>query len=67
MTPVKTSLGIWPPFPLVITCSVIHLLSQMTEGRKGQENIIAALEHRDRISEIQLFDLVDEGAAERLR
>ena len=43
----------------------MHLLSQMTEGRKGQENIIAALEHRDRISKIEIFDLVNGGAAER--
>ena len=50
-TPVKTSLDIWPPFPIAVICSPYP-----TVDEKGEENIFAALEHRDRISDISLFD-----------
>jgi hypothetical protein len=49
---VKTSLDIWPPFlPIAVVCIPCH-----TIDKKGEENLIAALEHRDRISEIHIFD-----------
>ena len=51
-TPVKKSLDIWPPFPIAIICFPSHML----EGRKGEDNLVAALEHRDRISDIYIVD-----------
>jgi F-box-like len=39
-TPVMTSLDIWPPFPIVVICFPYH-----TVDKKGEENLIAALEH----------------------
>ena len=51
-TPVKTSLDIWPPsFSLAIICSPFH-----TVDKKGEDNLAAALEHRDRISDIHIVD-----------
>jgi len=50
-TPVKTSLDIWPPFPIAIICLPSH-----TVDEKRGENITAALEHRDRISDLNIFD-----------
>ena len=50
-TPVKTSLDIWPPFPLAVICVTVE-----TVNEKGEENIAAALEHRDRISDLHIFD-----------
>jgi F-box-like len=41
-SPVKEMLGVWPPFPIQVTSSYL------------QENVIAALEHRDRVSKIRL-------------
>ena len=49
-TPAKTSLGIWPPFPVIVYCD--DLKSAVDE--KGLSNLIAALEHRDRISEVYI-------------
>ena len=51
MTSVKTSLDIWPSFPIAIVCVAFG-----TVDEKGEENIVAALEHRDRISDIHLLD-----------
>ena len=50
-TPARTSLGIWPPFPIVVYCENASAVDE-----KGLSNIIAALEHRDRISDVHLFD-----------
>jgi len=50
-TPVKKSLDIWPPFPIAIICFPFHIV-----GRKGEDNIVAALEYRDRISDIHIVD-----------
>jgi len=50
-TPVKTSLDIWPPFPIAITCFPFH-----TVDEEGEDNLLAALEHRDLISDIHIFD-----------
>jgi len=59
-TPVKTCLDIWPPFPIAITCFPFH-----TVDEKGEDNLLAALEHRDRISDIHIFD-PDGSSVERL-
>jgi hypothetical protein len=40
--PVKTSLDIWPPFPLTIICSLFHSVD-----KKGEENLAVALEHQE--------------------
>ena len=52
-TPARTSLDIWPPFPLVIYCE--HMHSEVDE--KGLSNIIASFEHSDRISEVHIRDI----------
>ncbi len=44
-TPVRKMLGIWPPFPIVI---------RSWSPRSGEDNIIAALEHNDRVCKIEL-------------
>ena len=45
-TPVRGMLDVWPPFPLVIY-DFAHLTENM-------DNVLAALEHRDRVHEIHL-------------
>ena len=57
MRPVKASLDIWPPFPIAMDYSVWHFLGYKYRGAADEENVIAALEHRDRISDIHVFDL----------
>ena len=47
-TPTRTSLDIWPPFPLAISCFPSEL------DDEGQDNIIAALEHHDRVIRIYI-------------
>jgi hypothetical protein len=49
-TPTRKSLDIWPPFPICITCVPLDRIDA-----QGEENIIAALEQRDRVSEIVLL------------
>ena len=51
MTSVKTSLDIWPPFPIAVVCVAFG-----TVDGKGEENVVAALKHRDRISDVHLLD-----------
>ena len=46
MTPVRKSLNIWPPLPI--------LIQHDTRCSDGDESITAALAHRDRVSEISL-------------
>jgi hypothetical protein len=47
-TPVKEKLAVWPPLPIVIgRRNPLH-------NWRGMENIIAALEHNDRVCEIDL-------------
>jgi len=50
-TPVKSSLDMWPPFPIAVNCFPPYIVDE-----KGEEHIIAALEHRDRISDLFVFD-----------
>ena len=47
-TPVREKLAIWPSFPLIIAQSTF------STSKSGEDNIIAALEHNDRISKIAL-------------
>ena len=49
-TPTRTSLDIWPPFPIIISCSSREL------DEEGQDNIIAALEHHDRVIGINILN-----------
>ena len=48
-TPVKKTLGVWPPLPIVLTIGVYDGLHPDAE-----ENIVAALEHNDRICQLKL-------------
>ena len=47
-TPVRKSLNIWPPLPIIIYHEIQGL------GLDGDDNIIAALAHRDRVTEMHL-------------
>ena len=47
MTPAKDSLDIWPPLPIVVSYQPDFYV-------KGDQNIIAALEHHDCITKIML-------------
>jgi F-box-like len=51
-TPTRKYLDIWPPFPISIAFSGGDHVD-----REGEDNIIAALEQRDRIFQISLFNL----------
>lgn len=46
--PVREKLGVWPPLPIVISSSVFP--------RSGMDNIIAALEHNDRLYQVKLYN-----------
>ena len=50
-TPITDTLNIWPPLPLVV-----HV--PCWNGSPGVDNIVAALEHNDRICQIQLERLL---------
>ena len=52
-TPTRTSLGIWPPFPISVQCGHIH----WAVDEKGSSNVIAAFEHSDRISDIDIINI----------
>ena len=52
-TPTSKLLDIWPPFPIIV--SLLHLFQEVDEN--GVENLIAALECRDRISEVYISDI----------
>ncbi|KAH9992503.1 hypothetical protein BJV74DRAFT_950974 [Russula compacta] len=52
-TPTRTSLDTWPPFPIAITCSP---WDGDVMDEEPQDNIVAALEHRDRIISIFIQD-----------
>ena len=45
-TPLRDTLDIWPPLPLVI-CNIVGI-------DEDADNIVAALEHNDRVCQIQL-------------
>jgi F-box-like len=50
-TPTRTSLDIWPPFPITIACWDVV-------SEKSVENVIAAVEHgHDRISHVLIHDI----------
>jgi len=55
-TPTSRSLDIWPPFPIIVSRTPSFLeLPEVDEN--GVENLIAALECRDRISVISIKDI----------
>ena len=52
-TPVKETLAVWPPLPIVIRqCS-----EYSEETRPEMDNIIVALEHKDRVCQIELLEV----------
>ena len=53
MTPTSRLLDIWPPFPIIV--SVPSWFPEVDED--GAENLIAALECRDRTSVIQMYNI----------
>ncbi len=53
-TPARETLDIWPPLPLIIHGSLLGHLN-------GTENIIAALEHNDRVCQINLEHVMNSG------
>lgn len=59
-TPTRASLDIWPPFPITVICR-----SLSAEDEQGVENITAAVERIDRVSQI-VIDEIDDSAFERL-
>ena len=50
-TPVRETLGVWPRLPIVVWA---HLEEITSRDRWRVENIVAALEHNDRICEIDI-------------
>ena len=50
--PAKEMLEVWPPFPIVLW---VYFLSSW--GKVRMDNLIAALEHKDRICYLGLFDV----------
>ena len=50
-TPAKDTLDIWPAFPLIVWGNM--------KSSSGADNIIAALEQRNRISRVSLFNLTN--------
>ena len=58
-TPVKETLVVWPPLPIVIW------QSDLLEHRR-MDNIILALEHNDRVSEIIFLGVTNSGLEEVL-
>ena len=60
-TPTRTSLSVWPPFPISVHCELMH----WAMDEKGSLNIIAAFEHSGRISDVDIMD-VDGSTLEKL-
>jgi hypothetical protein len=59
LTPTRTSLDIWPPFPISISC-------WYNVRMKSAENVVAAVEHgHDRISHISI-NCINRSALEKL-
>src|SRR6266566_6801121 len=56
-TPVKEKLAVWPPLPIIIV-----QFGQPTHT----DNIIAALEHNDRVCRIELFKVINSELEEVL-
>ena len=53
-TPTSRSLDIWPPFPIILSVPP----SFPAVDKNGVENIIAALECRDRISKVDIYEIL---------
>ena len=53
-TPAKDTLDIWPPLPIVISASTFSVTWDVG-------NIVAALEHNDRICQVTIFDIPSSG------
>ena len=47
--PAKDKLDLWPPFPIVLTIDYHRKL--------GEDNILATLEHHDRVCEIAIGNI----------
>ena len=49
ITPVRDTLDVWPPFPLII--------DDTASPTEYMDNVVAALERRDRVDKIRLFEV----------
>jgi F-box-like len=59
-SPVRTFLDVWPPFPLFIHFVNDHGWSEWSESAEYiSDNLVAALEHRDRVRYINITNSVD--------
>ena len=54
-TPTSRLLDIWPPFPIIVYQPAPFPV--VVVDKNGMENLITALEFRDRISEIHIYDI----------
>jgi F-box-like len=59
-TPARRSLDIWPPFPIIIFSNI-----DQTVDEECSENVIAALEHRERIYSIFTLESIGGSALEK--
>jgi len=61
-TPVRRTLDVWPPLPIIMECHILRTTlqppSQVTEDSTGND-LIAALEHPDRVLQITVCGLTD--------
>ena len=55
--PLRDILDLWPALPIVIWCEGISSNYILSMPMVGAENIISALGHRDRVSQISFLDL----------
>jgi hypothetical protein len=55
-TPVRTSLDYWPSLPIIIRSTLTSTVFTLRDHENG-ENIVAALEQRDRVCKVELKNL----------
>jgi hypothetical protein len=59
-TPVRRSLDIWPPFPISLFSYIDETIDE-----ECLDNVIAALEHRNRISSMDIYDGIGASALDK--
>jgi len=61
-TPIRRTLDVWPPLPIIMECriprTILQRHNQVTEESTGND-LVAALEHPDRIHQITVCGLTD--------
>ncbi len=56
----KETLAVWPPLPIVI------LIGEVGQPTETMDNIIVALEHNDRVCQIELVEVTNSQLEEAL-